>query len=339
MGFSVNYTESISFGPFMVKNLILQNSIVWQPWLSGASARLLFLLYPVAVYFGIPQWKNRILVFSMGIFLVLPVSNLVLRPDLSVAALPGAAFFLGFLVQGLHGRKFLYPALAVLFAGIILFSRDEVRIIRMASEYVDRTTQLLAEIAVGLPGEGPLFVHCINTSVGAYGTFWPGEYMVPMECMGFLPGRFITGTNRIWENLIRLNDSGFLVFMSDDSIHYTSVPVSAEMYPDLSDSTMTLTGSIPVGNLIRYPSCIGSEESGSIYLVSTIYPDSLITIIPEQRDEIMFYDLAAVPLWLASDEAAVIMTGSSTELVFSSRNASLERAMEIMVLKEEQRNI
>ncbi len=104
MGFDVNYAESTSFGPHILKNLMLQNSIVWQPWLSGASARLLVLIYPVAVYFGIPKWKNRILVLSLGIFLMLPVSNLTLRPDFSVAALPGSALFLGFLVQRLHGR-------------------------------------------------------------------------------------------------------------------------------------------------------------------------------------------------------------------------------------------
>ena len=339
MGFSVNYTESITFGPFMVRNLILQNSIVWRPWFSGASARLMFLLYPVAVYFGIPEWKNRILVFSMGIFLMLPVSNLTLRPDLSVAALPGAALFLGFLVERLHGRKFLYPALAVLFAGIILFSRDEIKILGVASDYVDRTTERLAEIADELPGTGPLFVDGIANTVGAYGTFWPGEYMVPLECLGILPGRFVTGTDRIWEALIREESSGYLVFMFDDTIHYTAVSISAEMYPDLSDSTIILSGSIPVGNLIRYPSCWGSDESGSLYLVSPIYPDSVISIVPEQRSGSSFYDLAAVPLWLASDEATVILTGSPAELVFSSRNASYERAMETIELKEEQRAI
>ncbi|NOQ21970.1 MAG: hypothetical protein GQ565_04880 [Candidatus Aegiribacteria sp.] len=339
MGFGVNYAESTFFGSFMVKNLMLQNSIVWRPWLSGASARLLFLLYPVAVYFGVPKWKNRILLFSMGIFLMLPVSNLTLRPDLSVAALPGAALFLGFLVERFHGRKFLYPVLSVLFAGIILFSRDEIRTLGTASDYVDRTTERLAEIADELPGNGPLFVDGVNNAVGVYGTFWPGEYMVPMECLGIQPGRFVTGTDRIWEALIREGDSGFLVFMSDDAIHYTSAPVSIDMYPELPDTTLLLSGSIPAGNLIRYPSCRGSDESGSLYLVSPIYPDSVIAIVPERRDGFSFYDLAAVPLWLVSDEAAVIMAGSTTELVFSSRNASRERALEIMELKEEQRAI
>jgi len=339
MGFVVNYAESTSFGAFMVKNLMLQNSIVWRPWLSGASARLLFLLFPVAVYFGVPKWKNRILVFSMGIFLMLPVSNLTLRPDISVAALPGAALFLGFLVQRFHGRRFLYPALAVLFTGIILFSRDEIRILGMASDYVDRTTERLAEIADELPGNGPLFIDGIDNAVGVYGTFWPGEYMVPMECLGIQPGRFVTGTDRIWEALIGGEGSGFLIFMFDDAIHYTSVPVSVDMYPDLSDSTLILSCSIPAGNLIRYPSCRGSDESGPLYLISPICPDSVITIVPEQRDGTSFYDLAAVPLWLASDEATVIMIGSPTELVFTSRNASQERAIEIIGLKEEQRAI
>ncbi|MCK4506672.1 MAG: hypothetical protein KAW14_13740, partial [Candidatus Aegiribacteria sp.] len=320
MGFGVNYAESISFGPFMVKNLLLQNSIVWRPWLSDASARLLFLLFPVAVYFGVPKWKNRILVISMGIFLMLPVSNLTLRSDFSVAALPGAALFLGFLVQRLHGRKFLYPVLAVLFAGIVLFSRDEIRTLSTASDYVDRTTERLSEIADELPGNGPLFIDGIDNTVGVYGTFWLGEYMVPMECLGIQPDRFVTGTDRIWEGLIREGDSGFLIFMSDDAVHYTSVAVSVDMYTELPDTTLLLSGSIPVGNLIRYPSCLGSDESGPLYLISPIYPDSVITVVPEFMDGDAIFDLAAVPLWLVSDEATVIMVGSPTELVFSSRN-------------------
>ncbi len=335
MGFGVNYAESTSFGPFILKNLMLQNSIVWQPWLSGASARLLLLLYPVAVFFGISKWKNRILVLSLGIFLMLPVSNLTLRPDFSVAALPGAALFLGFLVQMLHGRRFLYPALTVFFAGIILFSRDEIRTLGMASDYVDRTTKRLAEIADELPGSGPLFVDGIANAVGVYGTFWPGEYLVPMDCLGIQPGRFVSGTDRIWEALITEGDSGFLVFLSDDAIHYISVPVSVDMYAELPDTTLLLTGSIPVGNLIRYPSCQGPDESGSLNLVSRIFPDSVVTIVPELRDGAALYDLAAAPLWLASDETLVIVVESPVELVFSSRNASRERALERLEVKQE----
>ena len=336
MGFSVNYVESISFGPFMVKNLILQNSIIWRPWLSGVSARVLFLLYPVAVYFGVPKWKNRILIFSMGIFLMLPVSNLTLRPDFSVAALPGAALFLGFLVQRIHGRKFLYPALAVLFASIILFSRDEIRTLAMASGYVDRTTIRLAEIADELPGNGPLFVDGVDNSVGVYRTFWPGEYMVPMRCLGIQPDRFVTGTDRIWEALITEGDSGFLVFMGDNGIHYTSLPVSAGMYHQLPDTAVILSGSIPANELIRYPSCSGVDESSPLYLLSPIFPDSVVTIIPGFTNGVALYDLAAVPLWLVSDETTVITVENPVELVFSSRNASLERAFEILESKEKQ---
>ncbi|RKZ08905.1 hypothetical protein DRQ25_07920 [Candidatus Fermentibacteria bacterium] len=335
MGFGVNYAESTTFGPFILRNILLQNSIVWQPWLFGASARLLVLIYPVAVYFGIPKWKNRILVFSLGIFLMLPVSNLTLRPDFSVAALPGSALFLGFLVQRLHGRKFLYPALAVFFAGIILFSIDEIRTLGIASDYLDRTTLRLAEIADELPGDGPLFVDGVKNEIGGYGTFWPGEYMAPMECLGIRPGRYVTGIDRIWEALSTENDSGFLIFLSNDASNYISVPVSLDMYTELPDTALLLTGSIPAGNLILYPSCLGTEESGALNLVSQIYPDSVITIVPEVRGRTALYDLAAAPLWLTSDETLVILVESPMQLVFSSRNVSLERALERMEAKQE----
>ena len=334
MGFGVNYAESTSIGLFMAKNLLLQNSIVWQPWLSSISARVLLLLYPVAIYLGVPEWKNRILVLSMGIFLMLPVSNLTLRPDFSVAALPGAALFLGFIVQRLHGRKFLSPVIAILFTGIILFSRDEIRTLKMASDYVDSTTIRLADIATDLPGNGPLFISGVETAVGIYGTFWPGEYMIPMKCQGILQNRFIAGTDRIWEGLIRESNAGFLVFFSDDGTDYISVSVSAAMYPELPDTTIVLTGSLSAGDIIRYPSCSGSDESGTLYLVSTIYPESVITIQPELANGIAEYDLAAEPLWLASDEDVVLVVTEHVELTFSSRNLSYERAIDSMQARQ-----
>ncbi len=205
----------------------------------------------------------------------------------------------------------------------------------MASDYLDRTTLRLAEIADDLPGDGPLFVDGVDNEVGGYGTFWPGEYMVPMECLGIQPGRFVTGTDRVWEALITEEDSGFLVFLSDDAFHYTSVAVSLDMYTELPDTALLLTGSIPAGNLILYPSCLGTEESCALHLVSQIYPDSVITIVPELRGRTALYDLAAVPLWLASDETLVIMVDIPVELVFSSRNVSLEKALERMEAKQE----
>ncbi|MCK5786420.1 MAG: hypothetical protein KAH54_07665 [Candidatus Sabulitectum sp.] len=334
MGLGTNYAESSSFGLYMVKNLVLQNSIVWRPWLTGISARVLFLVYPVAVYFAVPKWKNRILVFSMGFFLMLPVSNLTVRPDFSVAALPGAALFLGYLVQRLHGKSFFVPALVVFFIGVILYSRDEIKTLNVASGYVNRTAVRLAEIADELPGNGPLFISGVDNSVGVYGTFWPGEYMVPMECMGFKPERFVTGTDRLWEALITENDSGYLVFIARDAEHYRAIPVSFDMYSDLPDTTVLLSGCAPAGRLIRYPSCRGSDISGPLFLLSPIYPDSVVTIFPDIRGGSAFYDLAAEPLWLSFYETSVLTTEGQIELVFSSKNVSLERAVEIRHSKE-----
>ncbi|MCK5842069.1 MAG: hypothetical protein KAH31_07875 [Candidatus Sabulitectum sp.] len=339
MGFGVNYADSSSFGFFMAKNLILQNAIVWQPWLSGVSARVLLLLYPIAIYFGVPKWKNRLLVFVTGAFLMLPVSNLTLRPDFSVAALPGAALFLGFLIERIHGKRLLYPVLFIFFAGIILFSRDEIKTLKLASSYVERTTIRLAEIAEELPGNGPLFVNGVDNAVGVYGTFWPGEYMVPMQCLGIHPDRFVTGTNRIWEGLTTENDPGFLAFMADDGVQYTSVQISADMYSELPDTTVLLSGSIPAGRLIQYPSCVGPYESGSLLLISPMLQDSVLTVSPEFRDGFAYYDLAAVPLWLAANEATVIITEKPTELTFSSKNISLDAALNTLASKAEQNSM
>jgi len=336
MGFGVNYAESSSFGFFMAKNLILQNAVVWQPWLSGISARVLLLLYPIAIYFVVPRWKNRLLVFVTGTFLMLPVSNLTLRPDFSVAALPGAALFLGFLTERIHRKRFLYPILFVFFAGIVLFSRDEIKTLKLASNYVEKTTIRLAEIAEELPGNGPLFLSGVDRTVGVYGTFWPGEYMIPMQCLGIHPGRFVTGTDRIWEALTTESDPGFLIFMADDAVNYTSVQISADMYTELPDTTESLSGCIPAGRLIRYPSCRGSDGSVSLQLISPMLQDSVLTIYPEFRDGFAYYDLAAVPLWLTANEATVIITEKPAELTFSSKNMSLDEALNTLASKAEE---
>ncbi len=335
MGLGVNYAESKVFGFFIIRNILLQNAIVWQPWLSDISARILFLIYPVFVYFGVPGWKNRILVFSMGIFLLLPVGNLVLRPDLAVAALPGAALFLGFVVQRLHGKRILIPLLAVLFAAVILYSRDEVKTLGMASDYVQKTTGRIAEIADGLPDSGPVFISGVGNSVGVYGTFWPGEYMVPMQCMGIQPGRLVAGTDRIWESLLDESSSGFLVFLSEDGASSFSVPVSVDSYAILPDSVVVVSGAVQAGELVMYPSCSARDESTTLVLVSSLYRDSVITVFPEVIDEEAVFDLASVPEWLVADENTVIMAPDSTELTFFSENIALNKARRILVSKSE----
>ncbi len=333
MSFGVSYAESTAFGLFMVRNLLLQNAIVWQPWLSDISARILFLIFPVFVYFGVPNWKNRLLVFSMGIFLMLPVSNLVLRPDLSVAALPGAALLLGFIAQRLQGKKILIPVLAVFFAAVILSSRDEIRTLAMASDYVQKTTGRIAEIADGLPGSGPVFISGARNSVGVYGTFWPGEYMVPLRCMGIQSDRLITGTDRIWENLLEESNSGFLVFLSDDGTTCFSSPLSVDNYTELPDTAVVLSGAVQAGELVLYPSCSTLDPCTTLYLVSSIHRDSVLTVSSEVIDGREVFDLASVPEWLAGDENTVIMVEDSTELIFFSENIALKKARIIFASK------
>ncbi|MCD4707392.1 MAG: hypothetical protein K8S62_06615 [Candidatus Sabulitectum sp.] len=336
VGFSIGYSSTLTFGFFMFKNIMLLGSMVLDPWLSTISVRVLVLVFALLLWCIPGGWRHRMLVVVLGVFMLLPVSNLPLRPDYAVAGVPALALALGFVVQENDKKKFVLPVLIILFTGIFLHSRDEISILADASDYVDRTTERLAEIADELPGGGPLFVDGIHNTVGTYGTFWPGEYMLPMECLGIQPGRFIAGTDRIWEVLITEDNTGFLVFMSDDAIHYTSVPVSADMYPGLPDTTVILSGSISAGELIRYPSCSGPDESGSLYLVSSIYLDSVITIYPDFHDGVACYDLASVPVWLAASEYAVLIGDGPVELVFSSRNISLERALEIIESKTDQ---
>ncbi|MEA3265918.1 MAG: hypothetical protein U9P42_03110, partial [Candidatus Fermentibacteria bacterium] len=126
---------------------------------------------------------------------------------------------------------------------------------------------------------------------------------------------------------------------ADDAVNYTSVQISADMYSELPDTTITLSGSIPAGRLIRYLSCRGSDGSGSLQLISPMFQDSIVTVYPEFRDGFACYDLAAVPLWLTANEATVIITEKPAELTFSSRNISLGAALNTLTAKAEQKSM
>ena len=333
MGFEVNYSESSSFGFFMLKNLMVQSASIWHPWLSGLSARMLLLLYPVAIYVVVPKWKNRIFLFTLGFFLILPVSNLAARVDLSVAALPGAVLFLGFVIQKINVRSFLYPVIFVFLIGILLFSRDEIKTLGMASDYVNETTMRIAEIAEEIPGDSPLFIEGIEFTVGEYGTFWPGEYMTPMKCLGFESRRFVTGTDRIWEHLLAC-ESGNIVFLEKDNFSYTSFVVSLDMYPDLPDTTIILAGNTLTEAFIHYPSCLTTSSHDTLYLVPSFGLDSPVKLVPQKLDNSFVYNLASIPAWLVSDGTALIYSVNPIELTFCNVNYA-EESSRLQLLNRE----
>ena len=335
VGFSTGYSDSFSIGFFMVKNIFVFSSITWAPWFSSIPVRIYMVFYILFLWVVPGNWKIRLLIVFMTVFMLLPVSNLTFRPDYAVAGVPSISLAIGLLVQKLEKRRFTLPVLFVLFLGIFLHSRDQLRIVQDASDYVRETTGRIAEISDGIPGTGPLFVSGVVNSVGVYGTFWPGEYMLPMQCQGIQPDRMITGTDRIWEILLEEGDSGYLVFLSNDCESCFTSLVSLDDYTELPDSTVVLSGAVPAGDLLLYPSCSASDESSTLVLVSSIYRDSVITITPEVIDGKAVFDLASVPEWLAADDNTVLVVPYRTELTFFSENIALKKAQTVIASKSE----
>ena len=328
MGWKVNYTESSRFGPFMIKNILVQNAAVWRPWLTGISARVLFLLIPVFIYFSAKEWKHRILLILSGVCLLVPVSNLPSRIDLAVAALPAAALTIALFTER-YGSSHLFRSLIlVFFAGVILSSADELKLLEAASDTLDRETIMIAGIAGDLPGEGPIFITGVTEEIGGYGTFWPGEYMMPLRCAGIEPSRSISGTDAIWEQLIQTDETGYIVFLGEGA-EYRSYPVSRNMYSVFPDTTVQLHGPTDAGCLSRYPSCFVSDVSECVYLVMA---DSLITLFPHEHRGEFCVDLAASPEWLCADSTSVLIYHG--EVTFTGRNLALEKALNSMEMKD-----
>jgi len=323
MGLMVNYGESTQFGFFMVKNLLVQNAAAWSPWLSGIPARILLPVYAAAVYFVADKWQTRILLLSMGIFLVLPVSNLPTRRDLAVAAMPGAALFAAYFVQRLQGNRVTLPIILVFLAGVFSSSHDQVKLIRDASRSVEVQTARISEIAEALPGSGPVFFSGVTESVGEFGTFWPGDYLTPMICSGIQQERYTGGTERLWEILLETHDTGYLVFF-EEYPNYPEREVCLSMYGDLPDTTVIIHGVLSCSSLVDYSCCI-SSTGGDLGIYLPGVSDSITLLTPDVLDGSYFYDLASSPLWLSRD-SSLILVHDGFELLFSSRNIALEMA-------------
>ena len=321
MGTDLNYSESGTYGFFMIKNLFSLNAIFWEPWLSKIPVRILVFLIPVFVYFCTNRWSLRILVLSGGFFLLLPVSNLSPRPDLAVAAAPAVALTVALAFQRYGSSRAFSSLFLVLLAGMFFNARDELRILRDASESLENETDRIAFILEDLPGDGPVFIDGIVEEYTGYGTFWPGEYSMALKCSGYSVNRMVTDTGRIWEQMNSFQGEGTLVFASVEPIR--SYSVSASMYTELPDTTVSINGSVSAGDLSAYPSCSSTTEDGSLCLFNPLLTDSIICIEPMYLDGKWHFDLASESVWLTGEPGIVIM-GSSQELVFNSRNIAQE---------------
>lgn len=324
MGLQVNYQGTTAFGLSSLTGVLLYGGTLFSPWLSMIPARILLLALTLPVFFLASEWRHRFLLLSLGFFPLIPVANLVVRPDLAVAAVPGAGLFIALLFQRLRNSRALYTLFAVFLLGVFQFSLDQVRTLAAASRAVNETTHRIAQIAESLPGDTPLFITGVTPSVGDFGTFWPGEYMMPLECLGHEPRRPVAGTGAMWE-LLAESGNGHLVFIQGSG--HSVYPVSPDMFTEGGDTLVYLASGIDPEGLFGYPSCAGAGEAGELFLISPVSGHSTVSICPVQMEDSLYYDLASVPEWLAREPGSVLFSSRGVSLRFSSRNLAAERAL------------
>ncbi len=266
MGFAVNYEGTTAFGLSSLTGVLFYGGTIFSPWLSIVPARVLLFALTLPVFFLAVEWRHRLLLLSLGFFPLIPVANLGVRPDLTVAAVPAAGLFIALLFQRLRNSRGFYALFAVFLLGVFQFSLDQVRTLAAASRAVNETTHRIAEIAGSLPGDTPLFITGVTLSVGDCGTFWPGEYMMPLQCLGHEPRRPVAGTGVMWEFMAEWG-SGHIVFLEESG--YRAFPVSSGMFTEGGDTLVHVAGGIDPEGLFGYPSCATTQNfgGGGIYLL------------------------------------------------------------------------
>lgn len=330
VGFAHGYTESAAFGAFMLKNILLLLGKIWTPWLSSLPARILLLLFGTCLWMS--PWEKRLKVF-LAVFsclILLTVGNLSPRADYAVPAVAVFSLAVALFLQH-HSSRRVYVLAILCLSAVFLYSADEVKLIKGASDSLKDDIERIAAAAEEIPGNGPLFLTGVQESFGGYGTFWPGEYMMPMRYAGIEPSRYIFGTDRIWEQLIQREEPGYLVFL-DQHGGYRQYRLSPDMYRERSDTTVSAASPLIAGSLVGYPACRAPGPDERMILVSSELPDSLTEVRPTLHDQEWFFCLSAIPVWLTADSSTVIIADFD-ELVFTDRNVAEEIALEVLAAK------
>jgi hypothetical protein len=230
VGFTMGYSESSTFGLFMVKNILLLVGKVWTPWLSSVPARILLLLFGIGLWFLPAERRLKVFLAAFSFLVLLTVGNLSPRVDYAVPVIPVFSLSVALFVQKYSSRGFS-AAVILCFSAVFLNSVDEIKVIQGASDSLRGETRRIITMSEEVPGNGPLFLVGVQETRGEYGTFWHGEYMLPIQYMGMDPQRFVAGTDRIWEILLGSDIPGYVVFL-DLNGGYRSYPVSLDMYPE-----------------------------------------------------------------------------------------------------------
>jgi len=329
VGLSTGYSESSAFGFFMARNILTHLGTVLSPWTEGLPARVLLPLLLLFLWLLPATTERKVFIAAFSFFSLFTVSNLPPRTDYAVAAVPAFSLAAALLIQEKGRMKGILPAVLLVIGAMFLNSLDQRKTIQDASSTVEEATGRIAAISDSLPGTGPVFIHWDAPERGGYGTFWPGEFMMPLRASGYDTERLVAGADRIWDLLLEHEGNGHLVFLMEEG--FRDYPVSLLMYEELPDTTVFIQGCSTAGELIRYPSCTGTSPVASLCLYCPSLCDTLLRMEPKDIDGQFFFDLASQPVWLSADEGLVMLYEG--ELTFTSLNVSLDEAIRRVEMK------
>ena len=194
---TVHYRESLTFGAFMVKNLVRLASMSWAPWIDSLPVRIQLLTLVPVLFLPLGR-RVKILYLVMAVALLATVCNLPPRANYAYAGVPAASFLLAAVVTRLGERK-VWVLLVPLLLGCALAARDGMSRIAQASSYVRGLTERIIELDGSLPGDGPVFLEGVEYDVAGYPTVWPGAYDLVMESAGHDPRRPVAESDVLWE--------------------------------------------------------------------------------------------------------------------------------------------
>ena len=332
VGLSTGYSESSAFGFFMARNVLTHLGAVLSPWTSGLPARVMLPLLLLFLWLLPATIERKSFIAAFAFFSLLTVSNLPPRIDYAVAAVPSFSLAAALLIQERGRTKGVAPAAFLVIGAVFLNSLDQRKLIQDASDVLREQTGRMASIAGSLPGTGSVFFHGAAAETGGYGTFWAGEFMMPLRVAGYDTERFVTGSDRIWDVLLEREGNGHLVFITENG--FMDYPVSLLMYEEVPDTTVFIDGSVSSSSLTRYPSCTVSRCEAPLHLYCPSLCDSLLTVEPESIHGQLVFDLASQPVWLSGDEGLVIFYEGG-QLNFTCRNHSLSEAIRRVEMKHE----
>jgi hypothetical protein len=206
MGPILSYGESLSIGPFMIRNLARLAAMPLSPWLDALPARLLLLSGVVLFLIMKASWRSKVFAAALLVLPLATVLNLPPRSDFAYAALPAATTAIAAIATRARGWRGT-AGLGVLIIGCALSARDEVGRLSVASALAESEIDRLATLNQENPGNEFIFLSGVDYDTAGYGTLWPNAFTEALSTRGIFCDRF-RDVGVLWETLYPSIDAG-----------------------------------------------------------------------------------------------------------------------------------